>query len=179
MEECVNETALLAGARQMAFIEFLDGRNWHLDLDTGFVKFGDDLSFPIQLLGSSSDISNTWLWAWANSMSNIPSERMEKVLLLKDYGRDHDIAEFNIPQIPIEGSEDHMLAMICSELLGGVPYYRGPYANGAVFFLVLDTPSMNTRIETVRIPRILITTFHAINVTNHRKAVLIFLDSWL
>ena len=58
-----------AAPRQNAFQQYLDKFPWEIDMETGIVSFGDslDLTFEIQLLGTHSRISNTWLWGWANS----------------------------------------------------------------------------------------------------------------
>lgn len=178
MEVLVNETCIKSMARQLVFLEFLSGRSWFIDTTEMIVKFGDDLTYPIQLLGTASDISQTWLWAWANDASGFPPAILEKVNSIKNHGTQHDIEDFTEPQIPLQETNDaHRIAMVCSELVGGVPYYRGPYPNGAVFFLVLDTPSMNERVSTVSLPRIITTTFTGTNVSNHRTAVSVFLRS--
>jgi hypothetical protein len=122
--------------RQKAFGEYLNGRNWNLDLKIGIVKFGDDLVFPIQLLGSYSELEGTWLWCWDNpGVGGWPQKILEGAQKLRDLG-----GIFNLSCFPLEHISGHEIAMVCSELLGQVPYYRGPYANGALFFLVQEIP---------------------------------------
>jgi hypothetical protein len=122
--------------RQKALGKYLNGRNWNLDLTVGIVKFGDDLAFPIQLLGSFSELEGTWLWCWDNpGVDNWPPKMLEGAQKLRDLG-----GIFNIPCFPLENISGHEIAMVCSELLGRVPYYRGPYTNGALFFLVQEIP---------------------------------------
>jgi len=44
-----------------------DQHQWTFDMASGRLQFNEQHSFPVQLLGSESEESNTWLWAWANA----------------------------------------------------------------------------------------------------------------
>src|SRR4051812_5614895 len=63
---------------QARLLDGLAEFDWGLDLDTGLLTFtstrgGRELArYPVQLIGSSSESSNTWLWAWANVESDLP-----------------------------------------------------------------------------------------------------------
>ncbi|MCA9269681.1 MAG: hypothetical protein KDA41_14470, partial [Planctomycetales bacterium] len=61
-----------AYAKQLAFADFLGERNWRVSISEGRVKFGNDLSYPIQLIGTEAYGDSSWLWAWANEQSNLP-----------------------------------------------------------------------------------------------------------
>ena len=41
--------------KQLNFADLLGNRNWGVDLQKGTATFGDDLEFPLQLLGSEAD----------------------------------------------------------------------------------------------------------------------------
>src|SRR5919108_6022775 len=60
------EHGLIAFDRQLRLAEVVGERDWQLDQDRGVLTFGDDISLDAQILGSASDRSGTWLWAWAN-----------------------------------------------------------------------------------------------------------------
>jgi hypothetical protein len=144
--------------RQEAFGEYLNGRDWNIDLIQGVVKFGKDLTFPVQLLGTYSEISGTWLWSWQNpGADRWPPKILEGVRKLRELG---DL--FNVPELPLEHLTGHEISMVCSELLGGLPYYRGPYPNGALFFIVLEVPAdLNAKIAAWRCLNVIMTSLSA------------------
>lgn len=168
-EDLLQQAYCPAMIRQRAFGEFLNGRDWNLDLKTGIVKFGDDLTFPIQLLGSYSEISGTWLWSWDNpGLLSWPSKILEFVNKLRDRG-----GIFSIPSFPLENISGHEISMVCSHLLGGIPYYRGPYPNGAVFFLVLDIPEdMNRKMSPVGCIEAMLDALNSQYIYSHREMCL-------
>ena len=126
-------------ARQLALADLIGERGWSVDLSAGQVTFGDDLRFPIQLLGTESHAGGTWLWAWANTGSNLPPALLHLVGWLRDYGAQFGIAEFTEPGFPLERADGARLALVASGLTGR-PYYRGPYDGGALFFHLEDVP---------------------------------------
>ena len=173
-EERLQNCSCAALTRQRAFGEYLSGRNWNVDLALGIVKFGEDLVFPIQLLGSFSDLSGTWMWAWENPGSDRWNKKcLEGVNKLKLLG---DI--FEIPTFELENITGHEIAMVCSNLLGDIPYYRGPYENGALFFLVLDIPKdFNVQISTLTCVNTIMNTIANSFITNHKAMAQSFLKS--
>lgn len=132
--------AASALARQMALGDVLGERPWGIDTQKGLLRFGDDLVFPIQLLGSHAFEAGTWLWIWANTQSNIPPEHTAAALRIRQTGEAQAIEEFTEPALQLDPVTDHMIAMTCGGLEGGRCYYRGPYDGGAVFVLLDDVP---------------------------------------
>jgi hypothetical protein len=129
-----------AFARQLAFADFLGDRNWSLTLSTGKVCFGDDLEYPIQLLGSEAHNNNTWLWAWANQHINPAPQSMAAASRLRQLGEKQGIDVFCEPSFPLSAADGHRIALVASGINGRCCYYRGPYDGGAAFFLVTDVP---------------------------------------
>jgi hypothetical protein len=106
----------------------------------GRLSFGDDLSFPIQLLGSQSEYDNTWLWAWANTgLSGWPLEGAQQ---LRDYGVAHSIPELTKSQFALRDFDGHYLTMVCAGILNADCYYRLPYEGGAAFLVVPSAPEV-------------------------------------
>ncbi|GAA3132565.1 hypothetical protein GCM10010466_23960 [Planomonospora alba] len=128
-----------AFARQLALGDLIGERGWQVDISAGRVTFGDDLTFPIQLLGTESHLDRTWLWAWANSGSDLPGEVLRAALWLRDYGGRYGLAELTEPGMGLGEVDGHLIALLAGALTGRC-YYRGPYQGGALFFLVEDTP---------------------------------------
>jgi len=129
-----------AFARQLAFADFLGDRNWSLTLSTGKVCFGDDLEYPIQLLGSEAHNNNTWLWAWANRHISPAPQSMAAATALRRMGQDQGMDVFSEPSFPLSAADGHSIALVASGINGRCCYYRGPYEGGAAFFLVTDVP---------------------------------------
>ena len=126
--------------RQYALDEFIGEHRWELDLDRGTVDFGEGRRFPVQILGTESELSNTWLWAWANRASDIPPRLLTAAEQLRSLGEREGIAELTERKLPLAVVDGHMLALIASGVCDADCYYRGPYEGGAVFFLITHSP---------------------------------------
>lgn len=127
-------------ARQLAFADFIDQRNWQIDLDQGIATFGNDLQFPIQLIGTEAEGDETWLWGWANTDSNLPENLLTVANQLKSLGEKFQIAELIEPTYSLDRASGHTLSMIATGVDGQTCYYRGPYPGGAIYFLVSGLP---------------------------------------
>ncbi|MGI5157499.1 DUF6882 domain-containing protein [Microbispora sp. CA-102843] len=125
--------------RQSNLGDLIGEHNWAVDITTGTITFGESLSFPIQLLGTESDDDRTWLWAWANTRSNIPHELVHAVAWLREYGHRHHIPELTEATLPLDHADGHTLALLSAGLTG-LCYYRGPYQGGAAYFLLQNVP---------------------------------------
>jgi hypothetical protein len=128
-------------ARQMALGDVIGERAWGLDIQKGLLRFGDDLEYRVQLLGSHAFEPGTWLWIWANAQSNIPPQYTEAAVRMRQRGETEGIAAFTEATVPLGTVTDHMIAMTCSGLEGGRCYYRAPYDGGALFMLLDDVPA--------------------------------------
>lgn len=118
-------------ARQLALADLLGERSWSVDLDEGTIRFGDDLAFPVQVLGTQSFQDNTWLWGWANKAADLPSTVLAASEQLRTRGSELQIAELTEAKFPLEAVSEHMLAMLCSGMVPGTAYFRGPYVDHA------------------------------------------------
>jgi hypothetical protein len=127
-------------ARQLALSDLIGDRDWQLDLGEGVATFGADLRFPIQLLGTESHGDGTWLWAWANTGSNLAPKVLQLVGWLRGYGHSNGIAELTEASFALDRADGHRLALLASGLTGRC-YFRGPYDGGAVFFHLEDVPA--------------------------------------
>lgn len=131
----------LARLQQLAFGRLVvKDREWSLDLDQGTISFGED-TYPAGLLGSESEITNTWLWAFAN-----PGGFSEAVLEdgNKFYARcmAQHIDDIKGPEVSINDLVNgHNIASLASAShKEKVCYYRCPYQDGAAYVLVKNLP---------------------------------------
>ncbi|WP_345780486.1 DUF6882 domain-containing protein, partial [Xanthomonas sacchari] len=105
----------------------------------GRVYFGEDLQFPIQLLGTAAEASASGLWAWANTASNLPPALLANANALRAHGEHEGIAELAAPSSALGEDGGHHIALLAGALRGRC-YYRAPYDGGALFFLLEDVP---------------------------------------
>ena len=67
--------------------QIIADNSWGLDPMKGMIRFGER-EFRAGILGSESEIQNTWLWSWAHTESGLPesstavSRRVKKLLPL-------------------------------------------------------------------------------------------------
>ncbi|MDS9993261.1 hypothetical protein PNQ69_10775 [Xanthomonas sp. A2111] len=99
-----------AYARQLALADVLAERRWQVDLGEGRVHFGEDLSFPLQLLGTAAEASASWLWAWANTASHLPPALLADAAALRAYGEHEGIEELVAPSWAVGEDAGHHVA---------------------------------------------------------------------
>jgi len=107
-----------AFVRQEHLSEVVGERDWAFSMDDGTLSFGDDLQFPVQVLGTESESSGTWLWAWANEASGLPDTLLEAVSTLRGL---HDVPEAQAAQLPLESVDGHALCNALGPLVGARP----------------------------------------------------------
>ena len=63
---CIHH-AISSFERQLHLSDIAGKGDWHFDLSTSTLSFDNLYQWHAQLLGTESQASNTWLWAWANA----------------------------------------------------------------------------------------------------------------
>jgi hypothetical protein len=126
--------------KQQALGSFLGEHSWSANLESGQVDFGRGRTYPLQILGSESEVSDTWLWGWANEESGIPDGVLVCARQLQAFGTKHGIAELLQPEISLTEVDGHQFALVASGLSKASAYYRGPHKEGAVFFTMQNVP---------------------------------------
>ncbi|MBK5720248.1 hypothetical protein JGH11_05125 [Dysgonomonas sp. Marseille-P4677] len=181
--EMVNYDTLLekhagiAFEKQYNLAEIIGENNWEIDMSTGLIYFGDELKFPMQILGSYSFDSGTWLWAWANEASNIPDSLLIETNRLKEIGETYNIEFLTMPEYNMEPTDVHALGLIASGEFNSSAYYAGNYGNGILLLTLKDESIENVPYnEQLRILSIypeIISNF----AINHRRTFKNYLDS--
>ena len=182
-EDAFVRCAATAFEKQLMLNSIVGERAWEFDADSGKITFlpqsaGDEpLAFDVQILGSASQQSSTWRWAWANE--SVSENLASDSLLLSERTT---IPEFKVPQLPIDfnASDDHRIAMtsvvLLSHLSGADAYYRGPYEGGAGFFILRDPRLELGPIDAIRISMVFPQVISNLTITNHRAAFLSYLE---
>ena len=78
--------AIVAFKQQLHLGDLVGDLPWAFDVPTGTLSFGD-LHWHAQILGTESHQTNTWLWAWANTGSNLPPALIQASLQMKQSWR--------------------------------------------------------------------------------------------
>lgn len=127
--------------KQYSLSEIIGDGDWNLDLDKGIITFGS-IEMPVQILGTYSNHSATWLWGWANEASNIPEKLLRQVNELKKLGEDYNIEFLTKDEYKIEPTDVHALGIIASGRFGCSAYYAGDFGDGIVL-VTLESPSID------------------------------------
>ena len=163
---------------QHYFSELVGESSWDVDLGSGRIIFGTR-SWRIQLLGTESEASGTWLWAWANTESNIPAHLLVASLALKAYGELHNIPELTTPQFSLDQIDGHALALLASGICDANAYYRCPYEGGALFVLIMDDNFPKCQDPPLqRIATVFPQAIASLEIPDHKLALSGYLDSY-
>jgi hypothetical protein len=127
--------ALLSLEKQDRLDYLTSGLMHELDLDAGVIRFGD-LAFPMQVLGTESDNTFTWLWAWADEQAEVPASLLQSAIQLRTWGQ--DLVEFTAPSVDLDQADGTLLALIASEVCKASCFYGDRYEGGSVFLLLYD-----------------------------------------
>jgi hypothetical protein len=165
--------------KQFHLSELVGEEDWHFNMASGLLSFGQHLHFQAQILGTESFENSTWLWAWANEGSNIPSSLLQAALRLKAVGEEQQIPEFTTPLLQLGNLDGHTLALIASGVCQADAYYRCPYEGGAAFLLIMDESfPKNTEPPLQRIASVFPQAIASIEIPNHKLALAGYLEHY-
>lgn len=132
----LNRFAMPAFERQMVLADMLgDDFDWDLDLKGGTVSFGPGRNWGLQLLGTRSDETDTWRWAWATKGAPVPASALKAAKAVKAMGRKRSVPELLEEEYPPDAVDldAHMLSMVATGIAELPVYFRFPYSGGALF----------------------------------------------
>jgi hypothetical protein len=132
--------ALISLEKQARLFSFLGEHILELDLDSGLARFGSDRAYPFQILGTESENSLTWLWAWADEQTEVPENLLASAIQLRAWGQKEGFPEFTLPSLDLDRADGTMLSLIASEICTANGYYRDHYEGGVLFLLLSDIP---------------------------------------
>jgi hypothetical protein len=165
--------------RQYFAIREIGNFAWNIDIRSGILSLGRQYRWPVQLLGTESETSRTWLWAWANDASNIPDHLLTASLTLKAYGEQHGIPELIAPQLLLDQVDSHTLALLASGICEANAYYRCPYEGGALFVLITDENFPKCPDPPLqRIATVFPQAIASLDIPDHRLALTGYLDHY-
>jgi uncharacterized protein DUF6882 len=108
---------------------------WEYDLDRGTLAFTQDdvpkVLASIQVVGTTSISSGTWLWGWANeSLTLKVTTQLAKV---RAFGKAENISELTNAELPDDEYLGWEMTAVAAKLLGAKGAYRCPGKNGFVY----------------------------------------------
>lgn len=115
-----------------------------LDLETGILKFSEDIEFPVQLLGYYSrgeeydesleheEEFGQWFWCWDNDIG-FDEGLIEDAKGIKEIGDEYGIEVFAAPALEVNYHNCHSLIMTVSGILDLDAYYAARVGSIEVF----------------------------------------------
>jgi hypothetical protein len=166
--------------KQLRLADLVGGLGWNFDMTLGSLSFGNRFRWRAQMLGTVSESSGRWLWAWANMASKIPEELLQASLTMRTFGIQFEIPELTEPEFPLnEIIDGNTLSLIASGVYRANAFYRGPYKGGAVYLLIQDDFfPCNVEQPLKRIASVFPQTISALDISNHRVAFSSYLASY-
>jgi hypothetical protein len=176
---CVQHVAK-SFSKQLQLGSIVGNLEWTFDVPTGTLSFGNVHNWNAEILGTESHQANTWLWAWANTGSNLPPALIQASLQMKQLGEQQQIPELTEPQVPLtEKVNGHVLSMITSGVCDADAYYCGPYDGGAAFVLIKDPLfPHSTEPPLSQLVRAFPQAISAFAIPDHRLALTSYLDQF-
>lgn len=110
-------------------------RNWNVDFSKGWIAFGED-QYPVELIGTESNQSNTWNWAY-NNVNHFPDSMIKIATDTYEKGQKWKLDALTMAQFTLdEIYNGHNLAIVaCGISERDCCYYRGPHDRGAILVM--------------------------------------------
>jgi hypothetical protein len=134
----LEQYALRGLEKQEKFVSLVGEHSMELDLDTGLIRLSGGFEFSFQVLGTESDNTLTWLWAWADEQTEIPPELMTSAFETREWGAKAGIPECIAPSVDLTKANGHVFSLIASEITDASCYYQDSYDGGALFLLLFS-----------------------------------------
>jgi hypothetical protein len=175
LTEYLEHFALYSLEKQDKLALLLGNFTHQIDIDARTIKFNESLDISFQVLGTESDNTLIWLWAWADEQpEDIPDELRKASRELRDWGLRKGVQEFTLPSLDLHKTEGHALSMIACELCNASCYFRDVYEGGSVFLLLFDKRiDMQPSFDLLRISHRFLELISRYEL-NHRKTLLAY-----
>jgi hypothetical protein len=139
LTDYLEQFALISLEKQDKLALLVGEHSYGLDLDAGKIRFNDTLEISFQVLGTESDNTLIWLWAWADEQTEeIPVDLLRASRELRDWGSKKGLQEFTLPSVDLHKADGHVLSLIACELCNAGSYFRDAYEGGSAYLLLFD-----------------------------------------
>ncbi len=138
-KEYLEKYALLSLEKQEKLASLIGEYTFDIDYDAGVIRFAGGSEFPFQVLGTESDNTFTWLWAWADEQAEIPALLLKSAHQLKSWGENNGVSEFSMPSHDLDMADGKAISLISSGICDAGCFFREDYDGGALFLLLFGT----------------------------------------
>ncbi len=170
----VVEHLLVGRARARMLEEIREGKPWNVALDRGELTIGG-AAYQVQILGTYSEQSNTFLWAWANPGSAGWTPSLTVANALRTRAEEPGQAVYAEPKVAADWVNPRELALVAGEVSGGHPVFVGGYDGGAAFLLVTSLRLDFKKLELTYLPGIVLD-LPSLTVADPRLCTFSFLE---
>jgi hypothetical protein len=125
--------------RNARFLDLVGEHFVELDLDAGIAHFTGGRSYAFQVLGTESEHTLTWLWAWAEEQTEMPEVLTKASREMKVWLEQQGLVEYSLPSVDLDRADGMMFSLIGSDVCKADCYYREHYEGGALFILLYGT----------------------------------------
>ena len=116
-------------------------QNWYYDQPTGRLTLSDNgvtkLIIDYEEVGSVSEVTNTFLWAWANP--HLEDKIKTEIVKVKEYGLKRNFEKLIDPKWAADQYDGWEMTAIASYLLKTKGAYRVPSNNKLFSFMIFKT----------------------------------------
>ena len=113
---------------------------WDYDFERGTLKFSKDeiprVVASIQVVGTTSETSGTWLWSWANNY--LPGEVTKRMERVRAFGEKEGVAELTGPSATDDEHLGWQMTAIAARVLDSKGAYRCPGKDGFIYLVYTD-----------------------------------------
>ena len=113
---------------------------WDYDFERGTLTFSKDdiprVVASIQVVGSTSETSGTWLWSWANE--SLPAQVTNEMERVRAFGETEGLLELTRQSAPDDEYLGWGMSAIAAKVLDSKGAYRCPGENGFIYLVYAD-----------------------------------------
>jgi hypothetical protein len=125
----------------------------------------------MQVLGSFSHSSETWLWLWENKAGGYAESVMQQALSLKKYGEENNIELLNVGKFDAVPNDLHLIGMVATMMFNLSGYYLGNYGQGTMVVTIKNDAIDKTESEEFsRILTVFPELISTFEIQNHKNA---------
>jgi len=105
-------------ARQRVLAQVVGERPCRLELREGVVAFGEDMRFPVQVLGTWEAGTGDWRWAWAETGDALPARLLSDGFALRNQGEANGLRALSARGGTMDRAGLDAFAAVCRGLTG-------------------------------------------------------------
>jgi hypothetical protein len=122
-------------------------KSFNLDQEQGCLTFtdevGNQLACKVQIVGTYSNESGTWLWAWNSPW--VVGELSADSKRAREYGTQHGFDKLTTPKWRADESDGWAMTAITAKLTSAEGAYRLPNRQSLIFMLIKNVQSLPKR----------------------------------